>query len=138
MKKIVGLMALAAMLFAAGTMLTGCGDKKKSSGSEKAVVSEKPTESAKSSETKKEPEEKYTLVGEWKYPGEPYVYTFNADGTGSYAADLTMTFTYKDDGKSVEILYDGFTDASKYDYSISGNKLTIKDSFGDDVVYERK
>ena len=142
MKKIVGLMALAAMLFVTGTMLTGCAGKNSSAGNEKASVSEKPADSAKSSETKKASGEKYTLVGEWKYPDEymPYVYAFNADGTGSYGldADSAMKFTYKDDGKSVEILYDGFTDGNKYDYTISGNKLSIKDDFGSDVVYERK
>ena len=27
---------------------------------------------------------------------------------------------------------------NKYDYSIAGEKLTIKDDFGSDVVYEKK
>lgn len=49
-----------------------------------------------------------------------------------------MEFTYTDKGKSVEILYTGNTAPSDFEYIINGDTLTIKDSFGDDVVYKRK
>ena len=80
------------------------------------------------------------LVGEWQYEsGSGYVYTFNEDKTCSYEAFGTkMECTYEDDGEKVSILYKGNTAASTYEYKIEGDTLTIKDSFGKDVVYKRK
>ena len=49
-----------------------------------------------------------------------------------------MEFTYKDNGKAVEILYTGNTDASTYEYKIDGDMLIIKDSLGNDVKYKKK
>ena len=78
-----------------------------------------------------------SIVGSWKH--SEYVYTFNDDNTGSYSAGSgKMEFTYEDNGKKVSILYKGNTVASEYEYKVSGNKLTIKDSFGNDVVYEKQ
>lgn len=78
-----------------------------------------------------------TLVGSWKHGS--YVYTFKEDKTGTYNAGGTeMEFTYKDDGKKVSILYKGNTSPLELEYKIEGKKLTIKDSFGSDVEYERK
>lgn len=80
------------------------------------------------------------LIGSWEYKDySGYVYTFNEDKTGSYSAFGTeMKFTYEDNGKEVTILYDGNTDASTFEYKIDGKELTIKDSFGSDVVYVKK
>ena len=80
------------------------------------------------------------LVGVWTYEqGSGYVYTFNEDKTCSYEAFGTkMECTYEDDGTKVSILYKGNTVASSYEYKIDGDTLTIKDSFGKDVVYKRK
>lgn len=80
------------------------------------------------------------LVGEWQYEsGSGYVYTFNEDKTCSYEAFGTkMECTYEDDGTKVSILYKGNTVASTFEYKIEGDTLTIKDSFGQDVVYKRK
>ena len=79
-----------------------------------------------------------SIVGSWEHTGG-YVYTFNDDMTGSYTAGGTkMEFTYKDDGEKVSILYKDNTAASDYAYKIEGNKLIIKDSFGNDVEYIKK
>ena len=75
-----------------------------------------------------------SIVGSWKH--DSYVYTFNSDNTGSYSSGTNkMEFTYEDDGDKVSILYTGNTKASSYEYQVKGNKLTIKDSFGNDVIY---
>ena len=77
---------------------------------------------------------KKTLVGSWTY-GNSFTYTFNEDGTGEYSG---MKFTYTTEGDKLSILYDGNTAAFETTYKIEGNKLTIKDSFNNDVVYEKK
>ena len=77
------------------------------------------------------------LVGSWAH--DKYVYTFNADKTGTYdALGNKMEFTYEDKGDKVSILYKGNTNASEFEYKIDGNKLIIKDSFGSDVEYIKK
>ena len=79
------------------------------------------------------------IIGSWEYETGGYTYTFNDDGTGSYAVgENKMEFTYKDNGKAVEILYTGNTDASTYEYKIDGDMLIIKDSLGNDVKYKKK
>lgn len=81
-----------------------------------------------------------SIVGTWEYESNSqYVYTFNADKTGSYNAYGTeMKFTYEDNGKEVSILYTGNTDASTYKYRIEKNKLIINDSVGSEVTYIKK
>jgi uncharacterized lipoprotein YehR (DUF1307 family) len=77
------------------------------------------------------------LVGSWEHSG--YIYTFKDDNTGSYTAfGNEMNFTYDDDGSKVKILYKGNTIPGTYEYRIDGKKLIIKDSFGSDVVYQKK
>ena len=49
-----------------------------------------------------------------------------------------MQFTYKDSGDKVEILYTGNTSPNVFGYSISGNTLSIEDSFGEKVDYKKK
>ena len=97
--------------------LTGCGNNEK-----------------KSEET--------TIVGSWEYTGvssSSYVYTFNEDKTGAYTVyGSEMPFTYEDNGKEITILYNGNTISNTFEYRIEGDKLIIKDSFGDDVEYKRK
>lgn len=80
------------------------------------------------------------LVGSWEYKDSSgYIYKFNDDLTGSYTAFGTeMKFTYEDKGDKVSILYDGNTMSSEFEYKIENNQLTIKDSFGSDVIYVRK
>lgn len=87
-------------------------------------------------------DKKYTLVGSWEHEASlntKYTYTFNEDKTGSYSySSAEMKFTYEDNGDSFKILYDGNTLASTYEYRIEGDKLIVKDSFGNDVEYVRK
>jgi len=78
-----------------------------------------------------------TIIGSWEHSG--YVYKFNEDKTGSYTAyGSEMKFTYEDDGKQVKVLYNGNTIPGTYEYRIDGNKLIIKDSFGNDLEYVKK
>ena len=76
------------------------------------------------------------IIGTWKYKGLDAAYTFNKDNTGSYKyGTADRKFKYEDNGTSVKITYDGDTTGATYEYKIDGNKLTIKDSFGNDVEY---
>ena len=78
-----------------------------------------------------------TIVGKWAQGS--FVYTFNKDKTCSYdAAGTLMKCTYETDGDKLSILYDGNTVPFETTYSIDGNKLNVKDSFGNDTIYERK
>lgn len=81
-----------------------------------------------------------TIIGMWEYEGGDFVYTFNADGTGSYRmGSFTADFTYKDNETSVEISYIGSTaPALVLDYSINDNVLNVIDSFGKDTLYIAK
>ena len=79
------------------------------------------------------------IVGSWAYQGDSYIYKFNTDNTGSYTMiGSERKFTYEDDGTKVKITYDGDTTGSTYEYTIEGNKLLIKDSFGSTVEYTKK
>ena len=83
--------------------------------------------------------EKGSIVGSWTYVDGGYTYTFNSNGTGSYTAGTTvMEFTYEDDGSKVSILYTGNTMPSEYAYTISGDILSIEDSFGEKVEYKKQ
>lgn len=84
-------------------------------------------------------EDPVTILGEWKYQGVlDCAYVFNADNSGYYRySGVDMPFTYKDDGKAVSILYEGNTAENVFKYSISGKILSIEDSFGEMVKYER-
>ena len=66
---------------------------------------------------------------------EKNVYTFNEDGTGEYAG---KKFTYKTEGDKISITYDGSTAAFESTYEIKDNQLNIKDSLGNDTVYNKK
>ena len=81
-----------------------------------------------------------SIVGSWAgKDASSYVYKFNKDKTGSYTAFKVETpFTYEDDGKTVSILYSGSSTPLLLDYKIEGKELTIKDSFGSDIVYVKK
>ncbi len=109
----------AAALMGAVTFLTACGGN------------------GGSADDKKE----NTIVGEWvseEYNGS-FIYTFKEDGSGNYdASGVQMPFTYTLEGDKLSITYEGDTDPFNTTYSIKDNKLTIKDSFDEDVVYDRK
>lgn len=82
------------------------------------------------------------LVGSWDFAElSGMVYTFNADGTGSY--DMfgeVMNFTYETDGSTLKLT---FTDEdvdvpTELAYTIDGDTLNVKDSLGNDTIYKRK
>ncbi|MBO5517044.1 MAG: 5'-nucleotidase C-terminal domain-containing protein [Firmicutes bacterium] len=84
------------------------------------------------------------LVGEWEttLEGTDYVftYTFKADGSGSYKyADNDDVFTYTVKADKLSIQYEG-ENMMPWDttFGIDGDKLTVKDDTGADVVYTRK
>ena len=82
------------------------------------------------------------LVGSWDYAElSGIVYTFNADGTGTY--DLlgeVMKFTYEADGSALKLQYidEGVDAATELEYEIDGDTLNVKDSLGNDTIYKRK
>ena len=85
-----------------------------------------------------------SIKGTWNYYSNNNIsndiyYTFNRDNTGSYAYSGNIkNFTYEDRGTKIIITFDGDTSSSEFDYSISDNILTIKDSYGANVTYKRK
>ena len=80
-----------------------------------------------------------SIVGVWEYDGGKYIYTFNADGTGAYNAGATpMPFTYETKDATLSILFDGNTAPTDSEYTCHDGILTIKDYFGNDVVYLKK
>lgn len=80
---------------------------------------------------------KNTIVGKWA--NGSYVYTFNEDKTCSYdAAGTLMKCTYTTDGDKLSILYKESDVPFETTYSIDGSTLHVKDSFGNDVKYEKK
>ena len=82
--------------------------------------------------------ERSALVGSWAYEeDENFVYTFNANGTGSYEVyGETINFAYTDNGTSVEIVFDDAP--GTFNYTIDGNTLVLVDSTGTDVRYIKK
>lgn len=81
--------------------------------------------------------DKNSIVGKWAHGS--FVYTFNEDKTCSYVAlGTTMKCTYEVDGDKLSILFEGNTASFDTTFSIDGNELNVKDSFGEDTIYERK
>jgi uncharacterized protein (DUF2147 family) len=115
MKKTLKLLAIITVLVATMFALTGC--KKDDKKSDKAN----------------------TIVGSWKYEGGDYTYTFKEDGTGDYSYyGAKMEFTYKTEGNKLAITYNGSTAAFETEYSIDGDTLNVKDSFGKDTLYKKQ
>lgn len=154
--KIILISSILALCILCIAMLTGCGNNKKTTDtptetqaaqiSETAAVTEAATEAeAKQTATQTQAEttasaENSPLIGSWEYEEmSGFTYTFNPDGTGTYdVMGEVMSFTYTDNGDSIEMLYEDVDAPSTYAYSIDGNTLTIKDSFGSDVKYIKK
>ena len=78
------------------------------------------------------------IVGKWAYgTGDSFVYTFNEDKTCHYSAN-NRKCTYTINGDKLSILYDGDTAPFDTTFKIEDNKLTIVDSFGSEVVYNKR
>ena len=116
MKKLLSIVSLFAIVMTALT-LTGCGKNEKK-------------------------DEKPSIVGEWKVESEDnydFRYIFNEDGTGRYVyPGSELRFTYEDKGDRIVIVFDGNTVESEFEYRIEDNTLIIKDSFGQDVRYNKQ
>ena len=78
------------------------------------------------------------IVGKWAYgSSEAFMFTFNEDKTCHYTAN-NKDCTYTIDGDKLSITYDGDTAAFDTTFKIEDNKLTIIDSLGNEVVYEKR
>ena len=128
MKKWNSILLVAAVLMC---ILPGCGDKTP----EAAPVDGQQSVTG----TQGVAQEKVTIIGSWKYQGAlDCVYTFAEDGSGIYRySGVDMPFTYTDDGSAVSILYTGNTAPTVLPYTIDGEVLSIEDSFGTVVKYDR-
>ena len=80
------------------------------------------------------------LAGQWQSEKLPdYVYTFNGDGTGKYdmaGNTLDLKYTTEDGKITITFLAEGYTPIA-LDYVLEGDRLNIKDSFGNDTFYVR-
>lgn len=89
--------------------------------------------------TKTKPEN--PLVGSWAsedFDGA-FIYTFNADFTGSYdAAGTDMPFTYVAADGKLSIQYEDTDVPWETQFTVADGKLTVKDDLGEDVVYNRQ
>ena len=84
------------------------------------------------------------IVGEWETTIEGvdtvFTYTFKEDGTGSYVyGESNEPFTYTAKSGQLSIQFEG-ENMMPWDttFKIDGDKLIVKDSLGEDVVYTRK
>ena len=130
-------------------MLTGCSktteatEAATSAPTEAAteITTQATTDAATEAETEAPTEaETSPLVGSWEYDEvEGFIYTFNADGTGTYdVLGEIMNFTYTDKSGSVDIMYEDVDEPYTAEYTIEGNTLIMKDSLGVDVKYIKK
>ena len=80
------------------------------------------------------------LSGTWEWKNtnslgeERESWIFYSDGTGSYYG---RDFTYTTSGDQLSILYNGDTVSFDTTYTIENNKLNVRDSFGNDTIYNR-
>lgn len=80
---------------------------------------------------------KNEIIGKWVHGS--FIYTFNEDGTCSYnAAGKMMKCTYKTKKNKLSILYEGNTTPFETTFNIEEKKLSIKDSYGKIIFYEKE
>lgn len=81
------------------------------------------------------------LLGKWIYEYGSWGYDFQTDTRGEYSVgEYSQGFTYKDNGNSLTIKYDGSDAEMTLDYRIedNGKKLVVADSIGRDTIYNRQ
>ena len=86
-------------------------------------------------------EKKSALVGTWAAnEAEGMSYVFNEDGTGKWdAGDYAMNFTYTEKDGVIELTYDGAPTAQKWEYTIDGSTLSMKEAdSGVTLTYTKK
>ncbi len=108
--------------------------KSVSTKSETAAVKETVEESKSNAKTADT-----NIVGSWEYKDGGFTYIFKDDGTGTYdVSGSLMKFTYEADGSTLSILYENSTEPMELEYELDGDKLNVKDSMGNDTIYNRK
>ncbi len=141
MNKLKSILAITCSVFVLGTMLTGCGNDTKSSGSDnsssQAEANENKNESSAGKKKKKKAAEE--LIGTWCLPGGESGYTFNDDNTGTYSDENgeTKDFSYTESHYFLSITFNDDTELET-DYSISDDKLIMKDNSGEEKVYDKQ
>ena len=83
-------------------------------------------------------EAKKALVGAWLQRDSDWedTYFFNADGTGLLISGPEYPFTYAISGETLTITYDP-EDVEEYTFSVSGDVLTMIDSWGEELLLDR-
>ncbi len=69
-----------------------------------------------------------------------WTYEFNEDGSGSYGLGFgtPRTFHYEDKKDHIQITWDKQNNIDNYSYHFDGDKLIIKDNFGENTYEKRK
>lgn len=83
-------------------------------------------------------EARKALVGAWLQRDSDWedTYFFNADGTGLLISGPEYPFTYAITGDTLTLTYDA-DDVEEYTFSISGDVLTMIDSWGEELLLDR-
>ena len=77
------------------------------------------------------------LCGEWRHE-YGYTYLFYEDGSGSYGrSGEEMPFSFEVTAEELRILYEGSSAPLVLGYRVEGDLLTIVDSLGNDVFYDK-
>lgn len=85
------------------------------------------------------------VIGTWKYESDYIIatYVFRKDGTGSYTITVgeetvLKTVAYYTENDTFYINYDEDPDTFELKYSVSNEGITIIDSLGDELLYEKQ
>lgn len=84
-------------------------------------------------------EARKALVGTWLQRDSDWedTYFFNADGTGLLISGPEYPFTYAISGETLTITFDP-EDVEEYTFSVSGDLLTMIDSWGEELLLDRQ
>ena len=127
MKKIICASAIICAAIMASLSFSACGGSSASGNETTSAVSD--TNNSQS------------IVGSWatELYGDEYVYTFNTDGTGVYnAAGKIMNLTYKTEDGIYYETFEGSTSAVKRPYRVENNQFIVEDTYGEEIVYNKK
>ena len=138
MKKLTKLLAVICALIMI-LSLAACGEPEVDKNGETTPASQEEVQNSEEGGEDVKAADNSAIVGSWEYADGGFTYTFNEDGSGTYDTGSTvMKFTYEVTDKELSILYEGNTEPTVLEYSIDGSKLNVKDSFGDDTIYNKK
>lgn len=142
MKKITKMISVVIVMLLV-VSLAACGNSKKDNTATNSAQNTESTTTAQNTDdtttaTASDSDAQKAIVGTWEYQGGGFTYTFNEDGTGVYDVSGTlMNLTYTITDTKISIAFDG-SSSMELDYQLSGDKLNIKDSLGEDTIYIRK